>query len=164
MPQLNQLLEVFPSQLFWLLLTLAVMYFGISKGMLPKILSTVDARDGRIADDLAAAERAKADAEATEEAYRAAMDEARAEAHKVTQVAKAKTAKDAETRLHAADAELAAKAGQAEAALQAASAAAVADIESIAAEAAEEIVAKLTGLKVGKADAAKAVKAAMANV
>lgn len=164
MPQLNQLAEVFYSQLFWLLLTLAIIYFGIGRGMLPKILSTVDARDSRIADDLAAAERAKAEAEATEEAYRLAMDEARAEALKVTKSAKDKTAKDAETRLHAADADLAARAAAAEESLRAASAAAVADIESIAAQATEEIVAKLTGLKVGQADAAKAVKAAMANV
>jgi len=164
MPQLNQLAEVLYSQLFWLLLTLAVMYFGIGRGMLPRILSTVDARNDRIAGDLAAAERAKAEAEATEEAYRLSMDQARAEALKVTQAAKAKTAKDAETRLHAADAELAAKAATAEASLQAASAAAVKDIESIAAQATSEIVAKLTGMKLGAADATKAVKAAMANV
>ncbi len=164
MPQLNQLGEVAYSQFFWLLLTLAVIYFGIGRAMLPKIQSTVDARDSRIAEDLAAAERAKAEAEATEEAYRLAMDDARAEALKVTQAAKAKTAKDAETRLSAADAELAVKAATAEASLRAASTAAVADIESIAAQATEEIVAKLTGMKLGKADAANAVKAAMANV
>jgi F-type H+-transporting ATPase subunit b len=164
MPQLNQLGDVAYSQFFWLLLTLAVIYFGIGRAMLPKIQSTVDARDSRIADDLAAAERAKAEAEATEAAYRLAMDEARADALKVTQAAKAETARDAEKRLHKADAALAGKAETAEAALRAASAAAVADIERIAAEAAEEIVAKLTGLKVGNAGAAKAVKAAMADV
>lgn len=164
MPQINQIADVLYSQVFWLLLTLAVMYFGIGRGMLPKILSTVDARNSRISDDLAAAERAKADAEATEEAYRLSMDQARAEALKVTQAAKEKTAKDAETRLKAADTELAAKADAAEASLRAASAAAVKDIESIAAQAAEEIVAKLTGAKIAKADAANAVKAALANV
>jgi F-type H+-transporting ATPase subunit b len=164
MPQINQIADVLYSQVFWLLLTLAVMYFGIGRGMLPRILSTVDARNSRISDDLAAAERAKADAEATEEAYRLSMDQARAEALKVTQAAKAKTAKDAETRLAAADAELAAKAATAEASLHAASAAAVKDIEAIATQAAEDIVAKLTGVKVGKADAANAVKAALANV
>lgn len=164
MPQINQIADVLYSQVFWLLLTLAVIYFGIGRGMLPRILSTVDARNDRIAGDLAAAERAKAEAEAAEEAYRLSMDQARAEALKVTQAAKAKTAKDAETRLAAADAELAAKAATAEASLQASSAAAVKDIETIAAQAAEEIVAKLTGMKVGKADAAKAVKAALANV
>ena len=39
--------------------------------MLPKIQSTVDAREAQIADDLAAAEAARAEADETEEAYRA---------------------------------------------------------------------------------------------
>jgi F-type H+-transporting ATPase subunit b len=88
MPQLNQLGDVFGSQLLWLLLTLAVMYFGIGRAMLPKIQSTVDARNSRIAEDLAAAERAKAAAEETEHAYRARMEQSRVEALKVTQAAK----------------------------------------------------------------------------
>ena len=59
MPQINQLADVLYSQLFWLLLTLAVIYFGIGKAMLPKIMSTMEARDKRIAEDLAAAEAAR---------------------------------------------------------------------------------------------------------
>ena len=51
--------------------------------MLPKIQSTVDARDKKIADDLAAAEAARAAADETEAAYRARIDESRAEALKV---------------------------------------------------------------------------------
>ena len=49
MPQINQLLLVYQSQWFWLLLVLAVIYFGIAKGMLPKIEKTVDDRDAKIA-------------------------------------------------------------------------------------------------------------------
>ena len=60
MPQLNQLAEVALSQFFWLLLVLGLIYFGIGKAMLPKIQSTVDLREKRIADDLAAAEAARA--------------------------------------------------------------------------------------------------------
>jgi F-type H+-transporting ATPase subunit b len=164
MPQLNQLAEVGLSQLFWLLLTLAVLYFGIGKAMLPKIQSTVDARNDRIAEDLAAAERANAAAEAIEAGYRAKMDESRTEALKVTQAAKAKTARDAEDKLHKADAQIAEKTAAAEASLRAATAAAVADIEGVAAEAAADIVARLTGAKVARAEASKAVKAAMADV
>jgi F-type H+-transporting ATPase subunit b len=80
MPQLNQLALVAYSQLFWLLLVLAVIYFGIGKLMLPKIQSTVEARDKRIADDLAAAQAARVAADETEAAYRARIDESRAEA------------------------------------------------------------------------------------
>ena len=52
--------DVAYSQFFWLLLVLGLIYFGIGKAMLPKIQSTVDARDKRIADDLAAAQAARA--------------------------------------------------------------------------------------------------------
>ena len=63
MPQINQLLLVYQSQWFWLLFVLGLIYFVIAKGMAPKIEATVDARDKRIADDLAAAERARAAAD-----------------------------------------------------------------------------------------------------
>jgi len=68
MPQLNQLGLVAYSQFFWLALVLAVIYFGIGKGMLPKIQSTVDLRAKKIADDLAAAEAARVAADETEAA------------------------------------------------------------------------------------------------
>src|ERR671929_107780 len=69
MPQINQLADVAYSQFFWLLLVLGLIYFGIGKAMLPKIQSTVEGRQQRIAEDLAAAqaatmlERAAAEAE-----------------------------------------------------------------------------------------------------
>ena len=91
MPQINQLSDVLYSQLFWLALTLAVIYFGIGKAMLPKIMSTMDARDSRITQDLAAAEAARREADETEEAYRTRINESRAEALKVTAATQART-------------------------------------------------------------------------
>jgi F-type H+-transporting ATPase subunit b len=163
MPQINQLAEVAYSQFFWLLLVLAIIYFAIGRAMLPKIQSTVDARDSRIAEDLAGAERARVEADETEAAYRARMDESRAEALAVTQAAKQDMAKDAEKRIKKADAEIGKKTEAAEARLREATEAALADIENVAAEAAEEMVAKLAGLSVGRARAVKAVKAAMSH-
>jgi F-type H+-transporting ATPase subunit b len=163
MPQINQLADVAYSQLFWLLVVLAIIYFGIGRAMLPRIQSTVDARDSRIAEDLAGAEQARAEADETEAAYRTRMDESRAGALAVTQEAKQATAREAEERIRVADAEIGEKAGAAEAKLRAATEAALADIESVAAEAAEEMVAKLAGLSVGRKRAAEAVKAAMAH-
>ena len=163
MPQLNQLADVAWSQLFWLLLTLGIIYFGIGKAMLPKIQSTVDARDSRIADDLAEAQRARAGADETEAAYRARMEQSRAEAMRVTQEAKQATARENETRIREADEKIGVKAEAAEATLRAATEAALADIEDVAAEAAEELASKLAGLSVGRARAAEAVKAAMHN-
>jgi len=163
MPQINQLSDVLYSQLFWLLLTLAVIYFGIGRAMLPKIQSTMAARDDRIASDLAAAEAARRDADATEEAYRARINESRADALKVTAAAKQDSARATEGRVREADEAIKVKTEAAEARLRAATEAALADIETVAAEAAQEMVARLAGVTVSTADAAKAVKAAMAN-
>lgn len=163
MPQLNQLGDVFFSQLFWLLLTLAILYFGIARTMVPKIQSTVDARHAQIEGDLAAAERAKEEAEAIEEAYRAKMEHGRADALELARAAKTRAGAETEKKLHAADAELAERTSAAEARLDADRVAAAGEIEKAAAEAVAEIVAKLTGMKVAKADAAAAVKTAMAD-
>ena len=78
MPQISQLPVIFFSQLFWLLVVFGVIFFGIGRGMLPKIQSTVDAREKKIAEDLSQAQAARAGAEETEAAWRARMDAARA--------------------------------------------------------------------------------------
>ena len=163
MPQINQLSDVLYSQLFWLMLCLAVIYIGIGKAMLPKIMATMDARDDRIAHDLAAAESARREADETEEAYRARINESRADALKVTAAAKQDSARATEGRVREADEAIRGRVEAAEARLRAATEAALADIEGVAAEAAQDMVARLAGVTVSKADAAKAVKAAMAN-
>ncbi len=163
MPQINQLSDVLYSQLFWLLLTLAVIYFGIGKAMLPKIMSTMDARDQRVTDDLAAAEAARRAADETEEAYRARMNLSRGEALKLTGAAKQESARATEARVHEADAATRLKVEAAEARLRSATDAALADIETVAAEAAQEMVAKLAGISVSRDDAARAVKAELVH-
>jgi F-type H+-transporting ATPase subunit b len=163
MPQIAQIDATFASQLFWLIITFGLVYIVIGKGMLPKIEATVEARDNRISDDLAAAERARAAADETEEAYRARTEVSRGEALKVTQAAKEAAARESEQRVKAADAETGEKVAAAEARIKAAADAALSDIEAVAVEAAQDMVAKLSGTKVTKANAAKAVKAALAN-
>ena len=163
MPQLDQLPDVVLSQLFWLALVLGFIYFVIARGMVPKIQATVDQRDQRIADDLAAAERAKADADATEEAYRQKMDESRAEAMKLTGAAKQEGALATEKRLAKADKSIQDKAAKAEAKVRESRQVALANLEGVAAELTQDIASKIAGLSVSKDDAAKAVKAAVSN-
>jgi F-type H+-transporting ATPase subunit b len=163
MPQINQLSDVLYSQLFWLLLTLAIIYFGIGKAMLPKIMSTMEARDARVAEDLAAAEAARRAADDTEEAYRARMEASRADALKVTASARQQGARATEQRVGEADATIRTKVETAEAQLREAADAALAEIESVAAEAAQEMAAKLAGVSVPRNEAAQAVKAVMAH-
>jgi F-type H+-transporting ATPase subunit b len=163
MPQISQISEIFASQLFWLIVSFGLIYVVIGRGMLPKIEATVDQRDRRISDDLAAAERARAEADAREEAYRAQLEANRAEALKVTQAAKDASARSTEQQVKAADAELDQKVSAAEAEIRAAAQAALADIENVAAEAAQEMVAKLAGASVSREQATAAVRAELVH-
>ena len=164
MPQLSQLPLVFASQWFWLLITLASIYFLVGKGMVPKIERTVDDRNAQIANDLAAAEQARTEADATEEAYRLRMDESRADALKLTVKAKADGAKSTETRVAEAAAVIQATALEAETRIRASRTAAVKELEQLAGELARDIAGKVAGVSVSPDEANKAVKAVMANV
>ena len=163
MPQISQLALVYQSQWFWLALTLAVIFFVVGRGILPKVETTIDARDAQIAADLAEAERLRAEADAAEEGWRSRINAVHAEAAAQAAAAKAKATADADKRIAKASAELAQKTADAEAQLDAARASALAEIEGVAAEAAQDIVAKLTGAKVTDAAARKAVAGAMTH-
>lgn len=163
MPQLNQLSLVALSQFFWLLIGLSFVYFVVARAMVPKIQATVDAREQAISGDLAAAQRAREDAEKTEEAYRERMNASRAKAAQLAQDAKQESARQTDARVRAASEEINARVEAAEAQVRAAADAAKAEIEAVAAEAAQEMVGRLSGLSIVRADAAKAVKAVMGN-
>lgn len=158
MPQLTQFSDVILSQLFWLAITLGFIYFVIGRGMLPRILSTVDKRDKQIADDLAAAEAARVEADETEEAYRQRMDASRAEAMKLTAAAKTEVAKAIEKKAAKAAAANQAKLDKASERIRAARQAAQAEIAAVAAEMTQDIAVKVAGLKLSKDEAMKAVE------
>ena len=163
MPQISQLALVYQSQWFWLALTLLAIFVVVGRGIVPKVESTVDARDAKIAADLAEAERLQAEAEAKEAAWRKRMNDAHAEAQATAAQAKTASTRDAEKRIKAADAKLATKAEAAAAVLAEARANALAEIEGVAVEAARDIVAKLTGASVTDAAARKAVAGALSR-
>lgn len=163
MPQIAQIAETYASQAFWMLVVFGLLYVGIGRAMLPKVVNTIDLRNDRIAGDLAAAERARAEADATEEAWRTRMAAARTEAQAGTADAKARAALASEARVKAADAASADHVGQAEASIRGSVDTALANIESAAAEATQDIVARLSGLTVSNDDAAQAVRRVMAR-
>ncbi len=159
MPQLSHLPDVLLSQLFWLAIALGFIFFVIGRGMVPKIQGTVEARDRKIASDLEAAQDARAAAVATEEAWRERMDAARAEAAKLASDAKQAAARDTEAKAKKAADKLNAKVEAAEGKIREALDSARAEIEAVAAEATQEMVRRLTRIKVHRKEAADAVKA-----
>lgn len=161
MPQLNQLPEIWWSQLFWLAVVFGFIFFAIGLGMLPKIQSTVDDREKKISGDLEAAQAARTAADETEAAWRARMDAARADAAKFASEAKQASAKDTEARVKAASDKLNVKVEAAEAKIRDAVEAARSEFEVVASEAARDMLARLAGKTVDQKQAAEAVKAEM---
>lgn len=159
MPQLAQLSEVFLSQLLWLAIGLGFIFFVIARGMVPKIQATVDAREQKISGDLERAQAARVEADQTEADWRARMDAARSEAARIAQEAKQAGAMDTEAKVKAAADKINAKVDRAEARIRDAVNAARTEIEAVAAEATQEMVTRLTGIKVSANEAADAVKA-----
>ncbi len=143
MPQLNP--DYFSNQIFWLLVTLVVIYFILSRVALPRIASVLAERQGTITNDIAAAEELKQRAQEAEAAYEKALSDARAEAAKIVDDTKAEIQTQLDVELQKADAEIAAKTAESEAAIAEIQAGAADAVKTVAKEAAKEIVAAMGG-------------------
>ncbi|GMN03602.1 ATPase [Erythrobacter sp. MTPC3] len=163
MPQIAQLAEFASSQIFWTLIFFGITFFLIGRGMVPKVMETVELRDKQIADDLAAAQGARDAADEQEDAWRVRENENRAAAQSLIADAKIKAATKTETKLAKSQERLDAQLAEAEARIEAARIDAMTEVESVAAEATQDILARLAGAKVDKRTARSAVKKALAN-
>ncbi|WP_280520453.1 F0F1 ATP synthase subunit B' [Phaeobacter sp. J2-8] len=156
MPQLN--FDHWGNQIFWLLITLVVIYFVLSRIALPRIAAVLAERQGTITNDLAKAEELKRKAGEAEQAYDKALADARAEAQNIIAETKAEIAAELKLATDKADAEIAAKSAELEAAIAEIRASAMEHVVEVARDTAAEIV-KVLG---GNADAA-AIDAAVAQ-
>lgn len=163
MPQLSQIGEIYASQLFWLAIVFALIYFGIGKAMVPKIEATIEDRNGRIAGDLAAAEAARATALASEREYQAGLDAARSKAAVAIGDAKARATASTEAQLKTSDQGLATQLHAATARIEGSKTAALAEIETATTDAVEQIVAKLSGVSIDRTTIETRVKAELAH-
>jgi F-type H+-transporting ATPase subunit b len=158
MPQIDQIADVYASQLFWLVIFFGAIFVIVGLGMLPKIQATIDARDEKISADLKAAEDARNAADELEEVYRTGMDKGRTEATKLTADAKSDAMRNTEKAIAKADKAIATKVDKATAKIAEARSAARAQVESVAAEATQAMIERVAGMKVD-ADAARAAVA-----
>ncbi|MCC7394652.1 MAG: ATPase [Sphingomonadaceae bacterium] len=163
MPQIDQLSESWfaISQLFWLAIIFGAVFFIIGLYMLPRVEATVDARDRKIADDLASAKAARDAADSLEEEYRTGTNRARGDAQGLIGKAKDKAAADTAKLVAKADAAIAEKMAAAEAAIAAARSQALAEVEEVASDSASALVARLSSAKISASDASGAVKVAL---
>ena len=163
MPQIDQLAETFSSQAFWLLVFFGISFFVVGRGMVPKVSGTMERRSKQIADDIAATQAARDQADQEEEAWRVRENENRARAQALIAEAKAEAAAKSEKKIAAAQKRLDKKLEEADQELAAARAQAMGEIEAVATDAAQDIVARIAGITVTKPAAGKAVKEAMAH-
>lgn len=155
MPQLD--FATYPNQVFWLVVTLVVIYLVLSRVALPRIANVLSDRAHAISNDLEQADALKQKAIEAEEAYKKALAEARAEAGRIVSDAKAEIQKDLDVAIGKADAEIAAKTAESEAAIADIRAGALKSVEVVAKDTATEII---NALMPGSGDA-KSVTAAV---
>ena len=141
MPQLD--FSTFPNQIFWLVVTLVVIYFVLSKVALPRIASVLAERQGTITNDIAAAEEFKAKAAEAEAAYEKALADARAEASNIAAEAKAEMQAEVDAAMAKADAEIAARTAESEARIAEIREGAAAAVQDVAKDTAKEVVSAL---------------------
>jgi len=143
MPQLC--LDWWGNQIFWLVITLVVIFFVLSRIALPRIASVLAERQGTITNDLAAAEDYKAKALAAEEADNKALADARTEAQKIIDSTKEEIKADLDEAIAKADAEIAAKTAESEKAIAEIRAGAMESVKTVAEDTAKEVVAVMGG-------------------
>ncbi|MDO5630462.1 MAG: F0F1 ATP synthase subunit B' [Paracoccus sp. (in: a-proteobacteria)] len=130
LPQLD--VSTFPNQIFWLVITLGVIYWILSRIALPRIAAVLSDRQGAITGDLMAAEEFKRKAQEAEAAYDKALADARAEAQKIVAANRAEIQAELDAAIAHADAEIAARASESERRIGEIRASAAADAETVA--------------------------------
>lgn len=154
MPQLCT--DWFGNQIFWLVITLVIIYLVLAKIALPRIASVLAERQGTITNDLAAAEDLKSKAVQAEEAYHKALADARAEAQTIIAKTKADIKAELDKATQKADAEIAARASEGEEAIAEIRANAMESVKEVA----QAVASDLVGAMGSKADT-KAIASAV---
>lgn len=147
----------FPSQIFWLVIFFGLLYLLMSRLALPKMAAVLAHRHKTIEGDLAKATALKNETEAAVQAYEKALADARARAQGIAAETRAKMTAEMDAERGALEKKIAAKTADAESKIATAKSQAMKDVGEVAAETAAEIVSELTGAKMSKAEAVKAI-------
>jgi F-type H+-transporting ATPase subunit b len=157
-PQLD--VSSFSSQIFWLIICFATLYYLLSRKALPRVSEVLEARQDRIAADLDQAQRLRREAETALATYEKAMAKAQDEAHALLAEVQNRLQAEAAERQAELDRRLAKQMADAEAEIVAAKERALGEIEDAAAGAARAAAERLAGVEVS----AKAAQTALRRV
>jgi len=156
MPQLD--FSTFPNQILWLVVSIVILYYILSRVALPRIGSVLAERAGTITNDIAAAETYKVQAAEAEAAYHKALDDARAAAGKVIAENRAAIQAELNLAIAKADAEISARASESEVRIKEIRDSAAEAVTEVAKEAAKDIV-QAFGIKADARSVTAAVNA-----
>ena len=141
MPQLD--FATFPSQLFWLAVNFALLYWLMAKVALPGIAKILQSRVASMDADLSVAAKFKAEAENIMAQYDKSIQDAKARARYLIQQASGEIQFQQEKQLSALDEKLEARLAEAQKRLSASKAKVLAEIKPLSAELAQTMVQKL---------------------
>lgn len=141
MPQLD--FASWPSQIFWLVISMVVLFFILKEVALPRISEGLEERSDAIEDDLDRAAEFRKRAEDAETAYEKALADARAKAQEIAQATRDEIQKEVDAAVAKADAEIAARTAEGEARIGAIRASALEAVREVAGDTAEALVASV---------------------
>lgn len=157
MPQLNT--STFGSQIFWLVVSILVLFFILKTIALPRIAGGLEDRSDAIEDDLDRAAEFRKKAEEAEAAYDKALADARAKSQEIAQATRDDIQKDVDAAIAKADAEISARAAEGEKRIGEIRDSAMKAVEEVAGDTASAIVEAIAP-DMADADAARAAVAA----
>jgi len=146
MPQLNP--ECWISQIFWLTITFGILYFVLSKFILPKISTNLEFRKSQIVENIEAAEKQREESELKIAEYEKIVQNSKDEAKNYFKKAREKLFKNISVKKDSLDKELNLEIKKAEAEIQELRNKAPEKINKIAIEASKDILQQLIGEEV----------------
>src|SRR5262245_7460951 len=147
----------FAPQLFWLALTLGLLYLLIKRLALPRVSEALEERRRHVEGDLKTAEKLRAETQLAISRYERAVAEARAEASAMAKDLRAKLAAEADAARARHDALIAQKLAEAEERIARSKARTMASVREIAGDAAAAVVTRLIGAEVGSEEVQQAL-------
>ena len=149
--------ETYANQLLWLALTFGLLYYLMSRIVVPRLSGIIETRQVTINRDLDEAAAIKTRAAEAGEVYDRSLAEARARAQALAQETRNRLAAESDARRKALEADLNARLAQAEATISARKTEAMGNVRSIAQDATAAIVERI----IGRAPPPQAVEAAL---
>jgi len=151
----------FPSQIFWLVVFFALLYWLFTRKALPRLTEILEERQDRIAADLDRASQLRREAEEAYARYERMLDEARGRAHEALVRAQERIARETAERTAELERVTQARIREAEAEIARFRDRALTELGEVAAEIVQAATSRLAGLEITPEEARAAVARAV---